>query len=96
VGIIDKTGNLAINPQFDMATAFTKAWRVCSWDTKWGSSTRKATFVINPQYEDLGGFGDKLAPVRFEGKWGFVDKTGTISPILNLRTPFSFFQAWRR
>ena len=35
------------------------------------------TEVIAPQYEAAGLFDDGLAPVKQNGKWGYVDETGT-------------------
>src|ERR1700690_1621508 len=37
-------------------------------------------FAINPQFEDAGMFSDGLGPVRTGGRWGYVDKTGTVVP----------------
>ena len=39
------------------------------------------TEVIAPQYEAAGLFDDGLAPVKQNGKWGYIDKTGkTVIP----------------
>jgi hypothetical protein len=35
---------------------------------------KNGDIVINPQFEDIGGFGNALAPVKSDGKWGFIDK----------------------
>ena len=34
--------------------------------------------VIIPQYEEVGRFNDGYAPVKVDGKWGYINKTGEI------------------
>ena len=34
--------------------------------------------VIIPQYEEVGRFNDGYAPVKADGKWGYINKTGEI------------------
>lgn len=44
---------------------------------KYGFVDTKGTIVIEPKYEEVYfGFSEGLAPVKFEGKWGYIDKTG--------------------
>lgn len=46
------------------------------------------TEAIAPQYEDVGHFGEGLAPVKKNGKWGFIDKEGKVV------IPFQYDYAW--
>lgn len=43
------------------------------------SDPAKATFVIDPQFEDAWPFSEGLALVEVGGKWGYVDKRGESS-----------------
>lgn len=46
-------------------------------------STYNVEIIVQPQYEDAGGFGeDGLAAVKQNGKWGYINESGTmvISP----------------
>jgi WG containing repeat len=48
-------------------------------------------FVIEPQFEDAYNFCEGLAPVKINGKWGYIDKTGkfAIKPQFDSAQPFS-------
>lgn len=47
------------------------------------------TELITPQYEDAGLFIDGLAPVKKNGKWGYIDESGTVV------IDFQYDYAWR-
>lgn len=53
------------------------------------SKTGKA--VISPKYEDAGAFCRGLAPVKLDGKWGFIDEKGNeiVAPSFELASPLS-------
>ena len=44
----------------------------------WGFTSSDGHMVIEPIYEKAFSFSDGLAAVKFNGKWGFIDKNGKI------------------
>ncbi len=45
----------------------------------WGYlSLGSREFIFTPQAEDVWRFGDDRGPVRIDGKWGFIDKSGKL------------------
>lgn len=40
--------------------------------TNWGYLDRNGKFVISPQFDDAGSFAEGLAPVKIEGKYGYI------------------------
>jgi hypothetical protein len=81
-GYIDKTGNMAIRPQFDDAAWFSEglaAVRTGDPKTgKWGYIDPAGNMVIQPQFAWGGKFSEGLADVRIGDKYGFVDRTGSM------------------
>ena len=47
--------------------------------------------IISPKYEDAGAFCRGLAPVKQDGKWGFIDEKGNeiVPPTFELASPLS-------
>ena len=47
--------------------------------------------IIEPKYEEAGAFCRGLAPVKTDGKWGFIDEKGTeiVSPTFLFASPLS-------
>ena len=62
-GYIDKTGKLAIAPQFEIADPFSDGRALVGVGGKFGYINTKGAFVINPQFNGAGRFSDKLAPI---------------------------------
>ena len=79
-GYIDKTGQIVIAPQFDLAYSFYDGLAQVEIDGKEGFIDKTGKMVIKPQVEYASNkFSDGLAFVAFgEGKHGFMDKTGKI------------------
>ena len=71
-GFIDTTGKLAIQPQFDGASAFHEglaAVRVGAESSgKWGFIDSAASFVIDPRFDATRFFNESLAPVSIGKK----------------------------
>lgn len=68
--------------QIDRLSAADQAF-VKAWGTKAaaaGATTSPGglvkTWMLEPQWDGVGLFGDGLAPVKLGGKWGFIDETG--------------------
>ena len=62
-GYIDRTGNYAINLQFDNATSFSGGLACVKKMRDWGYIDTKGTYVINPQFERAENFSEGLARV---------------------------------
>ena len=89
-GFIDKSGNIVIIPQFDYVRPFSEdlAW-VGRGRQEWGSLTIYYDFesfinkagqavIVNRDFRAAGDFSDGLAPVKINGKWGYINKVGNI------------------
>ena len=50
-GFVDKSGTLAINPQFDRAEAFSSGLAAFRLGGQWGYVDATGKIVINPQFE---------------------------------------------
>jgi hypothetical protein len=77
-GYIDKTGKLAIAPQFYEADDFSEGLAAVEIDDSWGYIDKTGKVVITPQFDDAFGFSGGLAWVSISGKGkrGYIDKTG--------------------
>ncbi len=59
---------------------------ICDENNKCGFIDITGRVVIEPQFDDVGGFlGSDIAPVQVGGKWGYIDRTGelVVEPILS-------------
>ena len=83
-GFINKTGKVAIKPQFDEVRAFKGGISIFriggSWGLggKWGVVNRTGKIIIKAQFDDMYDFKDGLAAVKVGSKWGFIDTTGKV------------------
>ena len=77
-GYITRTGDLAIEPQFDQAYRFFESRALVRENGKYGFIDTSGTFAISPTYAAAGPFSQGLAPVRPDSLWGFVDRSGTM------------------
>lgn len=80
-GFIDKTGRVAITPQFDAVYNFSEDLAAVgigsNWKTmKWGFIDKSSKFVINPQFDYAGSFREGLALVKIGKQYGFIDRAG--------------------
>jgi hypothetical protein len=76
-GFLDKTGKIAINPQFSSAGSFSEGKCPVSFDNeRWGYIDKEGHVLINPQFDFAEQFNDGLAIVRSGRNCGVVDKNG--------------------
>ena len=77
-GYIDKSGNVVIEPQFDVAFDFSEGLASVSFDLKdgYGYIDKTGKLVINPQFNVAEEFLGGLARVTVETKYGYIDKSG--------------------
>jgi hypothetical protein len=91
-GYKDKTGQWAIQPQFDEVRNFNEGLAIAKQNDKWGFIDKTGKWVIQPQFgSSIMSFYDGLAGVKKDDKWGFIDKTGkwVILPVFDEIWSFS-------
>ena len=90
---IDKSGKVVIDAgKYDSAGDFADGLAAVYLEDKgWGFIDKSGNEVIEPQFEEVGGFSEALAGVQIRGRWGFIDKTGrvAINPQYNVVNSFS-------
>src|SRR6218665_3046176 len=77
-GYIDKTGKMAIEPQFDGAGDFQEGLAPIKMGDKWGYINKAGKMVIKPQFGGVYYFQKGRAWIQIGYKWGCIDKTGKI------------------
>jgi hypothetical protein len=92
-GYIDKTGAIAIPPQFAAALPFSEGLAAVQPEPEgpWGYIEASGEQIIDAQFADVSSFSEGLAAVQPEpeGPWGYIDITGV------LVIPAQFTYAWR-
>ena len=75
---IDRSGRMAIKPKFDWVGPFSDGLAIATLtpDGSSGFIDTKGNFVIEPQFDDADNFSEGVAPVKKDGKWRFIDRTG--------------------
>lgn len=91
-GVIDNSGKIIINPQFDEIFSDGDNFIIRS-GKKWGWIDSDGDFLINPQFRDVcnrGFNGSDLAAVKVGDKWGYINKKGKleINPQFESASPF--------
>jgi hypothetical protein len=77
-GYISTSGNIVMDPQFDLARDESGKMAAVREGTLWGYiQTSPAKLSIEPQFTSAGDFFDGLAPVQLPGQlYGFIDESG--------------------
>jgi KWG Leptospira. len=75
-GFIDRSGKLAIQPQFDDAAQFQDGLAPVSVGKTWGYIDRRGKLTINPQFEMADPFSEGLALVGIGHRFGYIHKDG--------------------
>lgn len=76
-GFIDTAGRKVVRPEYKDADDFKEGLgRVKTSDKKWGYVNKSGTIVIKPVFESADPFVDGLALVEFDGKKGYIDRSG--------------------
>ncbi len=79
-GFIDGSGQVVIEPRFEMIGSFAEGLSAVRFEGKWGFIDKSGAFVVEPRFEKVTyGFTEGLCAVRLEGKWGFIDKSGAFA-----------------
>ena len=74
--MIDRTGKLVINREFDSPTIFTEGLAPVKIDKKVGYMDMQGNIVIKPQFDAGSIFVNGIAPVQLGKKCGYIDKNG--------------------
>lgn len=77
-GFIDKQGNIAIKPQFDMAYGFSEGLATVEIKKKYGFIDKTGAMVIEPQYDSAIAFTEGLAIVYVGERYQIIDKKGSV------------------
>ena len=93
-GVIDKTGNFVIFPQYDEIRDFHEGLAAVKNGESWGFVDKTGKEVVSPRYYNVTGFSEGLAGVQrgyIDGPWGLIDKTGEeiVSPHYEMILGFS-------
>lgn len=89
-GIIDKTGNFVVYPQYDEIGVFHEGLACVENDGKWGFIDKTGREVISPQYDEAAVFQDGLAVVKKNGRYVIIDKSGKEFTMSHYRSFGSF------
>jgi len=76
-GFVDKTGKIAISPQFSALRHFSEGLcAVRNNEGKWGYIDRSGQIIINPQFDEAGDFLNGNAVVKSGNGFGVIGKNG--------------------
>lgn len=75
-GLIDKSGRLIAQPQFDHISSFREGLACVEMNGKSGYIDRFGNIVIDIKFDNACSFNENLAAVKIKGYWGFIDKSG--------------------
>ena len=78
MGFIDRDGEIAIAPRFEMVQDFGEGMAGARFKTNdmWGFIDRAGKRVISPAYDGVGRFSEGLCAVQVEGLWGYINPSG--------------------
>ena len=77
-GYFDKTGTVAIKPNFERARSFGEGLAGAAVAGKWGFIQRDGEFAIKPVFEGVSDFKEGLAAIRFKDRCGFINQSGEV------------------
>src|SRR5438270_284384 len=75
-GYINRSGKVAIQPQFDDAEEFADGYAPVKLANRWGYVDSGGKLAIAPQFDMADPFSDGRAMVGLGPKLGYIDKTG--------------------
>lgn len=92
-GYMDRTGQVAIKPQFEQADAFSEGLARVQVGDHYGFINRTGQWVIKPQFDDASHFSAGMAVVKpaSDDQYGYINCTGklVIQPQFVQAAPFS-------
>jgi len=95
-GYIDRSGDFAISPRFDLAWDFAGARALVKKGDKYGYIDQSGEFVVEPRFDEAWDFSEGLAAVETGGRVGYIDESGgtVIEPRFIDAGSFSEGRAW--
>jgi hypothetical protein len=78
-GLIDKTGKIVVQPQYDSIGRYDGKYASFMMDGKWGLIDQAGKVIVRPgEYDFLELFFNGLARVQLAGKWGYINQAGEV------------------
>ena len=79
-GFVGRDGKIVIEPKYDEVHDFTDGIAAVRQGSKsfFIDKTGRVPFLLPNNITDIGMFNKGLAPVKIDGKWGFIDTKGTV------------------
>lgn len=75
-GYIDRTGQLAVQPQFDDAGEFAEGLAPVMTGRAWGYIDQTGAFTAHPQFDEARQYSEGLAAVRVGDRFGYIGREG--------------------
>ncbi|MEZ4379779.1 MAG: WG repeat-containing protein [Nannocystaceae bacterium] len=75
-GYIDKRGDIAIQPEYDMVYDFVDGLARIQVDDLYGFLDPRGVVVIDPEFPEAGDFSEGLAAIHDEGHTGYINRDG--------------------
>jgi hypothetical protein len=73
---IDKSGKIAISPQFDKAGDFSDGLVLVEMGNQYGYIGKDGKLKIRPQFDQAGEFAGGLPPVWLGNRQGYINESG--------------------
>jgi len=78
-GIIDKTGKVLVEPEWDdIGPLAGEGFYMVAREGTWGILKKDGTEIVEPEWEDFRIIGENLYAVMRGGKWGVIKPDGTV------------------
>lgn len=77
-GYVDKSGRLAVNPQYDDAGLCVQSRCPVKIESKWAFITPSGEMLITPQFDEVFPFEDDMAVVKIGDRFGVIDLDGKL------------------
>lgn len=94
-GYVDRTGTVAIDPQFDAAGDFSEGRAAVRVRSQWGYIRPDGSWVVEPQFATAGGFASGRARIGMgaggDRLYGYIDASGAevVPPVLPYALDYS-------
>jgi len=75
-GYIDRSGEMIVEPQFQLAWHFSDGMAAVQVGGKWGFIDTSGKLVIPAEFDEIKNFSEGRCVVRTGEKWAFIDRTG--------------------
>ncbi|HEY9602789.1 MAG TPA: WG repeat-containing protein [Allocoleopsis sp.] len=80
-GYIQKTGQIALKPQFSFASDFFEGLAAVKVGNRYAYIDKMGKVVIEPQFDEAGAFSEGLARMRVDNKWRYISSKWAVFAI---------------